>query len=149
MTERQEGCLLLSAQDAWALREVVLPYSAPVDGPTVASFEMLEDVQAFCKRLYETILRIELEKHEFYNMAVSERDCLVINQFLKPDMYRGAKELLVQTFLALHEQHYANHRLATPGAVVLEVWEVVEEDHALHHAANKTGTQAAEAADPG
>jgi hypothetical protein len=136
VVERETGCLLLDQTDAWALRETVLPYSAPADAGTSATPAMLQAVTSLCQRLYETLLRLEVEENSVCNMSATETDCLIINQFVKPDSWQGARSLLVQTFLVLHEATYTDYRLRVPDSASLEEWPVEEESNAVH----QTGT---------
>jgi hypothetical protein len=135
VVERETGCLLLDQTDAWALREILLPYSAPADAGTSATAAMLQAMTSLCQRIYETLLRLELEGGSVCNMSATETDCLIINQFVKPDSWQGARSLLVQTFLVLHEATYTDRPLRVAGTALLEEWPVVEgESNALHQA---------------
>lgn len=97
--ERQFGCLYLGRDDAWSLRELIKPFEAPP--------QRTEETINFLLRLYELILRMYVEDHEFYGMTVSVEDCLLINQVVKSGAWNGADAVLLQTFQVIHEHTHS------------------------------------------
>lgn len=95
---RQFLCVLLSQEDAWALRELIKPFDAePAD---------LEWQISFVQRLYEAMLRMIVDDRPSLNVSLDVDDCLLINQHLKSGAYKGADQVLLQTWQVLHEWEY-------------------------------------------
>jgi hypothetical protein len=120
---------LLSKDDAWALRELILPWGVPsADGkPTEKMQHMVMD---FTMRLYESLLHIEVEGRGEWNMGVTLEDCLVINQFVKAGQWETGDGILVQSWMVLHELERPGEPLSVPSETPFTLLE--EEPNAVH-----------------
>lgn len=112
--ERQTGCLWLTKLDGWALRETLLPFEPPKN-----STEVAERTEMLAVAIYEALLRIELEGREGINLAITDVDALIINSKIKSGLWGGADNLLIQTWMVLHEARYASMPLRVPVEVIL------------------------------
>jgi hypothetical protein len=122
--ERQFGCLLLSREDGWALRELMRPYDAPP--------ELREMQQQFLRRLYEALLRMHVLDLPTYGITMTIEDCLLVNQYVKSGAWQGADALLLQTWQVLHELT-EQQPLRARSIVITEFVLTTEEGHAIHH----------------
>lgn len=132
--ERQTGCLWLTKLDGWALRETLLPFEPPKN-----SAEVAERTEMLAVAIYEALLRIEVEGRDGINLAITDVDALIINSKVKSGLWGGADNLLIQTWMVLHETRYANLPLRAPAEVIL----VLEEGpaDAVHQARETPRTE--------
>ncbi len=112
--ERQTGCIWLTKIDGWALRETILPFDPPKN-----SNEVAERTQVLAVSIYEALLRIEIEGRDGINIEITDVDALIINSKVKSGLWGGADNLLLQTWMVLHEARYANLPLRVPTEVIL------------------------------
>ena len=134
--------LLLSRDDAWALREIIRPFPFPTKWEEEAT-------NRFIDTLYNALLHIELEGRGEWNLPATVEMVHLLNLHVKSGQWDGADDILIQSWLVLDE-------LGTPTVFEVPAMEDVvlltqeEVDIAIHPGEGpEEGTGPVEAGDAG
>ena len=94
---RQYRCIELTPTQLLSVREVIRPFHT--------TNNVLETIIIidFCKKLYMAYIQLQTKELKEINIAMSEDECLLVNQFIGAEDFEGSLDILRQTWSVLYE----------------------------------------------